>query len=80
MDYSIRSLNSKKATGKGARRGGADGMNDERMSLIMLNAHRIFDRKGKKPIHFNDLLNALAKMDITVPTKEELTSILMHYK
>ena len=66
MDYSIRSLNNKKAGGKDKRRGNADGSIDDRMNLIMRAARRVYEAKGNKPIAVNDLLNYVNKTDITV--------------
>ena len=79
MDYSIRSLNSKKASGKDKRRG-TDGLNDDKMALIMRNARRVYESKGNKPIAINDLLNFVNKMDITVISRDELVSVLSYYQ
>ena len=79
MDYSIRSLNIKKASGKDKRRG-TDGLNDDKMALIMRNARRVYESKGNKPIAINDLLNFVNKMDITVISRDELVSVLSYYQ
>ena len=78
MDYSIRSLNSKKETGKGQRRA-ADGTNEDRISLIMRGARRVYEAKGNKPIAVNDLLNFINKQDIVTLTRDELMQVLTYY-
>jgi hypothetical protein len=79
MDYSIRSLNSNKAKDK-KRGGNGDGVNEDRISLIMRNARRAYENKGNKPIAVNDLLGLINKMDITVLSRDELMEVLNYYK
>lgn len=80
MDYSIRSLNNKKAGGKDKRRGNADGSNEDRMTMIMRTARRVYEGKGNKPIAVSDLLNYVNKSEITVLSREELMEVLTYYK
>lgn len=60
MDYSIRSLNNKKGTGKDKRRP-ADGTNEDRMTSIMRSARRVYENHGQQPIAVNDLLSLINK-------------------
>jgi len=61
MDYSFRSLNSKSGSAKDKRRAIADGNNEDRMTLIMRGARRVYESRGNKPIAVNDLLNLINK-------------------
>ncbi len=75
MDYSIRSLNSKKNKDK---RGQAQ--KDDRSALIIRNAHRIFQNKGNKPIEINDLLNLVNKLDVNTVSRDEFVELLRYYQ
>lgn len=79
MDFSFRSLNSKSGNAKDKRRA-ADGNNEDRMTLIMRGARRVYENRGNKPLAVNDLLNLINKQDITVLNREELMDVLTYYK
>lgn len=79
MDYSIRSLNNKKGTGKDKRRP-ADGTNEDRMTSIMRSARRVYENHGQQPIAVNDLLSLINKQGITDLNRQELLDVLQYYK